>query len=246
MSPAEIKSAEPMAYERVPDDYRELAAFIDLLYQQVSEEASDSPRVSEQCLALLHTAREMLEKNDYVGAEYKAEQVKARLLRARASTVAAGSFGIKALWAWYALIGLVSVVTIVLPFFLHLVPGIVPLIRAVALGTLGGVMGGLWNLTSYLHSRDYDPAYTPDYWASPIKGALVGGVIFLLSALGVIAAPGALGTGTFLGALHSTHFLMYFLALLSGIAQDYIFEFVRGVLAAIFRAPTRALKDDRA
>jgi len=118
-------------------------------------------------------------------------------------------------------------------------------IRAVALGTLGGMMGGLWNLTSHLHRRDYDPAYTADYWASPVKGALLGGVIFFLSALGVLAAPGALGTATFLGSLHSTHFLMYFLALVSGIAQDYIFEFVRGVLAAIFRSP-RALKGDRA
>jgi hypothetical protein len=226
--------------ELTSEEYNSLSRFVDQLYQQVSEEAGDSPSVSEPCLSLLRGAREALEDGDFASAEYKAEQVKARLLRARASAVAAESLGLKLIWLWQLFTGFAAAVAVLLPFFVQLVPGFVPLMRALALGTLGGVMVALWNLSHYLHNREYDPAYNADYWLSPIRGAFVGGVIFIISALGLVAAPGAPGTTRIFGSLSSANLLMYFLALLGGIAQDYIFEFVRGVLAAVFRSPTRS------
>jgi hypothetical protein len=224
----------------VSDECESLASLIDTLYLQVSEEASDSPRLSEYCLSLLRDARSLLKREDYAQAEYKAQQVKDRMLRARASAEAARSSALKLIWTWEIVVGLGAVVVTLLPFYITLVAGVVPLLRAVALGALGGIMVSLWNLTQYLHNREYDPAYNPDYWASPLKGALIGGVIYFLSVLGLVAAPGALGVSRLFGSLSGANLLMYFIALLAGIAQDHVFDFVRGGMAAVFRSPARA------
>jgi hypothetical protein len=225
--------------QRVPEEYSDLAPFIDALYEQATEEAIDSPTVSAQCLALLHAARAAFEQRDYALAEFKAEEAKARLLRARASNEASASFSVKLIWLWNILAGALAVGITLLPFYVRLTPAVVPLLRAISLATLGGVMVALWNLTHYISNREYDTAYNSDYFASPIKGALVGGLMFVfLSALGFVSPPRVPGAPTF-GTLNGANLPLYFLALLAGIAQDYIFVFVRGVLAAIFRVPAR-------
>jgi hypothetical protein len=114
-------------------------------------------------------------------------------------------------------------------------------LRAVALGALGGIMLSTWKLVRYLHNREYDPAYNASHWASPLKGALIAVVIFFLSASGIFAPPGALGIARVFGALNGANLLMYSVALLAGIMQNYIIEFLRGGLAAVLNSPTRVM-----
>jgi hypothetical protein len=238
LPPAEPPPASPppvpMVRAGLTEEYHSLAAVVNTLYQQVSEQISASPALSEQCLNLLRDAREALSRGEYSQAEYRAEQVKARLLQARSSAAAEQSTAVRLIWVWLLFVGLAGVVAVLLPFFVSLVPGFVPVLRAVALGALGGVAVSLWNLTRYVGRREYDPAYNWDYFAGPIKGALIGGVVFFLSMLGLVAAPGALGTGRLFDGLSGANLLMYFLALLGGIGQDYVFSLVRRVLGAFF------------
>ncbi len=223
----------------VSDEYERLASLIDTLYEQVSEEVSDSPKVSEYCLSLLRDARSALKREEYEQAEYKTEQVKDRVLRARASAEAERSSSLKLIWGWEIILGLGAVVAILLPFYLALAPSLVPLLRAVALGALGGIMLSMWNLTRLLHNREYDPAHSAAHWASPLKGASIAVVIFFLSVLGIFAAPGALGVSRLFGSLSGVNLLMYVIALLAGITQNYIFDFWRGGLAAVLGSPRR-------
>lgn len=203
----------------------ELSQFVDQLYQNVAEETSDSAILNAECLANLNAARVWIEKNEYSKAEASAELVKARLLRARSSRASAAAQTTRILFGGLALAALVGVVLFAVPFVFRIVPVIVPLFRGAGLGMLGGAAIALYQLSRTISRREHDAAFNARYALSPLFGALLGAVMYLLSLLGILAAPNALGI-TF-----EPYTLMYLFALLGGVFNDAILGSVRSLVA---------------
>jgi hypothetical protein len=203
----------------------ELSQFVDQLYQNVADETSDSAALNAECLGSLNAARTFIEKGDYARAEAAAELVKSRLLRARASRAAASATGTRIL-----LIGLVAatfggLLLFALPYFFRFVPFLEPLMSAAGLGLVGGSVAALFQASRGISRREYDAAFTPKYAISPLFGALLGAVMYLLSQLGILAAPNALGI-TF-----EPFALMFLFALIAGFFNDVIIGSIRGLFA---------------
>jgi hypothetical protein len=209
----------------------ELSQFVDQLYQNVANETSDSAALNAECLANLNAARSGIEKGAYAQAEASAELVKARLLRARASRVAASAPTTRLLLVGLVLAAFVGVLLFVLPLALRLVPVVIPLLRGAGLGMLGGAAMALYQLIQHIARREYDTAFNSKYALSPLFGALVGAVIYLLSVLGILAAPNALGL-TF-----EPFALMYLFALLGGVFNDVLIGGLRGQYESRKRDP---------
>ncbi len=201
----------------------ELSQFVDQLYQNVADETSDSAALNADCLGNLNAARSFIEKGEYAKAEAAAEQVKARLLRARASRAAASAQGTRILMVGLAAATIGGVVLFVIPFLFRFVPVIEPLISATGLGLVGGSIAALFQLSRGIARRELDPGNLSKYALSPLFGALVGAVMYLLSVLGILAAPNALGM-TF-----EPFALMYLFALLGGFFNDAILGAIRGL-----------------
>lgn len=202
----------------------ELSQFVDQLYQNVADETSDSAALNAECLANLNLARAAIEKGDYSKAEAAAEQVKSRLLRARTSRAGAAAQTTKLLYAGLVVAAFVGIVLFALPFFLRIVPFVVPLLRGAGLGMLGGAAMALFQLNRQIARREYDAAFNAKYALSPLFGALVGAVMYLLSLLGILAAPNALGLA------FEPFALMYLFALLGGLFNDALIDGLRGLL----------------
>lgn len=199
----------------------ELSQFVDQLYQNVADETSDSAALNAECLANLNRARAEIEKGEYARAEAAAELVKARLLRARASRAAASAQTTRVLFGGLILAALVGVGLFAIPFAFRIVPLVIPLLRGVGLGMLGGAAMALFQLAQHIARREYDAAFNFKYALAPLLGALIGGVLYLLSILNVLAAPNALGI-TF-----EPFALMYLFALLGGFFNDVLLDAAR-------------------
>lgn len=227
------RPVEPPPYRvesTAAQDLLALSQFIDQLYQNVADETSDNAALNAECQSKLHGARVAIEKGDYAQAEFLAEQVKARLLRARTSADAVVASSTRLIVGWLVVAGLVGLIVFLLPFvFVRLVPLIAQLLRAVALGVLGASIASLWNLSRAIRQRDYDPQSAMSYALAPGRGLLVGVVMLLLSVSGILAAPGALGTTI------EPYLLMYLFALVGGINSDAIFDALRGIVAGVIR-----------
>jgi hypothetical protein len=205
-----------------------LSQFVDQLYQNVADETSDSAALNAECLAYLRTARTALDARDYSRAESAAEQCKARLLRARASRTAAASPTIGLLFGWLIAAVALGIAVFILPQFLRLVPEVVPLLRGVGLGLVGGAVMPLWQIPRLVIRREYDVTLSFKYALSPVLGAFIGAVVYLVSLLGIVAAPGALGLAT------EPFRLMYLVALVGGFFNDAILTAVRGIVPTRF------------
>lgn len=204
----------------------ELSQFVDQLYQNVADETSDSAGLNAECLKNLNAARVAIEKRDYAQAEASAEAVKARLLRARVSRTAAVAQTTRLLFGGLILAALVGAMLFILPFLLRLVPVVTPLLRGIGLGMLGGAAMALYQLSQHISRREYDSAFNSKYALSPLFGALIGAVFYLLSLLGIIAAPNALGITV------EPYSLMYLFALLGGVFNDVLIGALRSVATA--------------
>lgn len=204
----------------------ELSQFVDQLYQNVADETSDSAALNAECLGNLNAARVFIEQGEYSKAEASAELVKARLLRARASRAAAASQTTKLLFAGLLGAALLGVVLFVVPYFVRFVPIIEPLISGIGIGMLGGAAMALWQLTQHISKRTLDASFNSKYALSPVFGAILGGILYLLSLLGILAAPNALGVTI------EPFLLMYLFAFLAGMFNDAIIGSVRGLVTA--------------
>lgn len=188
----------------------ELSQFVDQLYQNVGEETSDSAALNAECLAKLNTARAAIEHGEYAPAETAAEQVKARLLLARTSRATARSTNTRLVLAWLVAAVVLSLILFLLPFAARLVPAVIPLLRGIAMGMLGAAVAALWQLTRHISTRTLEPDLPLRYGITPLFGAALGAVLYLLSLLGILAAPGALG-------IPGEPWLMYLFAFVSGL-----------------------------
>lgn len=211
----------------------ELSQFVDQLYQNVANETSDSAALNAECLANLNAARVGIEKGAYAQAEAAAEMVKARLLRARASRAAASAQTTRLLFVGLVIAALVGIVLFILPFALRVVPAVRPLLSSTGLGMLGGAVMALYQLTRLIARREYDAAFSSKYALSPVFGALTGAVMYVLSLLGILAAPNALGL-TF-----EPFALLYLFALVGGMSNELILNTVQSLVGALTRRGAR-------
>lgn len=214
-------------------EFLELSQFVDQLFQSVSEEVSDHVALNAECQDNLRRARTAIEKGEYAQAEYYAEQVKARLLRARASRAAAANLSTRAILVWLVAAALLGVMISLLPLALRIVPLVIPLLRAVGLGILGASVAALVSAGRALRDREYDASSNLDRALAPLRGGAVGLIMFLLSITGLVAAPGALGV-TF-----DPYLVLYLFAFLAALGSDPILDKVRGMFSTVVRSRAR-------
>lgn len=228
-------NANSSSFEFVADRIR-------LLYEQVNEDLSDSPTVGDYAMNTLKLAREALLKQDFASAEFYVQTVEAKLKRSEMSMKMSRSPKMWLLYGWEFMMLLVSALFIAVTYTgsgklmgIAVAPEFLALLRAVGWGGIGGVIGALYNLPWFVQFREYDPAYNMNYVVRPLQGLLIGGVLFLLSSAGVLAGslviPG-LSTEVDVGPV-----FLYLLAAMAGFKQEYVFEFLDGILKAIFRVP---------
>ncbi len=217
-----------------------LADTIRQLYDEVSTLFVDSPTIADYCMKMLLEAREAYLIRDFAAAEFYVQAVDAKLKRSARSARWSRSPVTWLLWLWeLALLGgSLAVITIsYIPnltlFGLPVAQELVVLLRALAWGTLGGVLGALFNMPWFAQFREYDPAYNMSYFARPLLGLVIGGVLFLFSLVGLVVGNIVLpGSNESLGPV-----FLYPIAALAAFKQEYVLEYLDQLLRAIFRAP---------
>jgi hypothetical protein len=227
--------------------FKLLPETIHQLYQDVSTILADSPSVGDYCMKLLLEARQAYLKQDYATAEFYVETVEAKLQRSAKSAEIAGSPVILFLWIWQLVMLVASGAMITFTYLggvtllgMPLAPEFIILMRSVGWGGIGGVIGALYNMPWFFQFREYDPGYNSNYFARPLQGLIIGAILFLITEAGVFA--GSIVTPVLGGTLPPNQtpagpVFLYALAALSGFKQEYVYEFLDGVLRSIFRLP---------
>lgn len=227
--------------------FAQLPEMIERLYDQVGSQILESPVVAEYCMKLLLQAREAYLRGDYAAAEFYVESVDAKLKRSAKSMKHSHGPVMLLLWVWQLLLLSASGAVIAMSYIddltlfgLPVAPEFIVLMRAVGWGGVGGVVGAIYNMFWFVQYREYDPAYSMNYFARPLQGLILGGIIFLISQAGIFAGsivvPGASGAnGT--GELAIGPVFLYALAALAGFKQEYVYEFLDNIMKTIFRIP---------
>jgi|GEM_PF-821288 hypothetical protein len=233
--------APPAQPATLPEDPRflTLSFQIERLYEDVKTQLRDSATATNYCFELLLQARQAYESRDYASAEFFIQAADAKLKRSERSMAALSSPSVILVWLWEglaffgggAIIALTYVVNLTL-FGLPVATELSVLIRAMGWGIIGGVLGAVYNLPWFFQFREYDPAFTMDYFARPFKGLLVGAVLFLTSQAGILA-----GNLTLPGDIRLGPVFLYVIAALAGFKQEYVTEFFDNLLKTIFRVP---------
>jgi len=230
-------TANPAAISPTPfygqTELLELSQFVDQLYQNVAEEASDSATLNAECLAKLNTARAAIEQNEYATAETAAEWVKTRLLLARASRAAARATNTRLTLAWLIVALSGGIILFLLPFIARLTPAIIPLLRGMGMGITGAAIAALLQLTRQINARALEPDMSLRFGIAPFVGAVCGAVLYLLSLLGIFAAPGALG-------IPGEPWLMYLGAFFASLFSASVMDFLSARFTAKSTDKTRA------
>ena len=240
-------SNQPPAANTGQDYVTYVSNAIHQLYQEVSDQLVDSPTVAEYCMKLLHQARDAYGKGDYPTAEFYVESVYAKMKRSARSMQLSHSPVVFLLWFWELIMFGFCAALIVLTyindltvFALPIAPEFVVLARAVAWGGLGGVVGAMYNLPWFVQYREFDPAYSMNYFSRPLQGLVIGGLVFLISQAGIFAGniiiPGVSGANGS-GEIPVGPVFLYVLAALAGFKQEYVYEFLDNILKSIFHLP---------
>ena len=218
------------------DWQRELHKQIDDLYKQVAVEFNSPPANAQKALTLLREARQILidTPEEYVAAEYRTVQVRAMLARTRESRKQSRHHGPRILgyqigWllllvAGFAFAGpLATLIGYLSGLGGATVKDFLPIWNTMMWGGIGGVIGALYHLWWHISDRqDFDAQYTMWYMVQPIMGLVLGGIVFLLMAGGLLVLQvDPLSTTN---ANTATRLLPYLLAVLAGFRQNFIYE----------------------
>jgi len=237
--PPVLSTVDSEATSTRADDPRflTLSFQIERLYDDVKTQLRDSVTISNQCFDLLLQARQAHERRDYARAEFLIQSTDAKIKRSVQSQATSAPI-LLLLWLWQAialLIGggiiAISYVTGLTLFGLPVASELIVLLRALAWGMIGGVIGTATHLPRLIQRREYDPAYNMNYFARPFVGLLIGALLFLLSQAGILA-----GT-IIIGDFNVGPIFLYLFALIAGYKQEYVNEFFDNLMKAIFRAP---------
>lgn len=214
---------------------------IERLYDDIKMDLPDSPSIAAECMALLKRAREAQVRRDVATAEFLTQTVDARLKRSVKSLRAARGPILIGLWAWEIFMlllfsGLLAITFVkdLTLFGLPVAGEFLALLRAIAWGGIGGMLGAGTSLVRFIQQRDYDPAFNMNYIVRPLFGSLIGGILFLIAQTfaftGIVASasakPGDLAAGSVVLSL---------VAVFVGYKQDYVIEFFDGIMRALFR-----------
>lgn len=241
-----LTAEEWQAFADIPED-------IDRLYRRVADKVTESPAVADYCLENLRLARVGYLKGEVgsvADAEYRVERVRAKLERMEKSDEATTRPKMYLLLAWQFILlfifgaMVVSIRTatflgVILPQLgqaLYVDPAAARAMAALGWGGIGGVVGSLYNMPWFVQFREYDPGYNMAYVVGPIKGALLGGIMFLIFGAGLLAATAATATPSTLESNNAMTYLVYLAACLGGYKQEYVYERMDRLLRAIFGA----------
>jgi len=194
---------------------------IDKLYARVLEEVGDSPKLTEQCMDLLHQARKKIiagELGDLIGAEFLMEEVKGILVQVRKSRASSRTPSTILLWFWLmgwllAFLGLFIAdkpLAEMLYYDLGLAPSgslppsslaqyMLPWLCLVW-GAVGSLFDTLVAINKHMANRTYDGHYIAQGFASPMYGALLGTLMYFLFTGGLVAV----GTGVAFSSVGGT------------------------------------------
>ncbi len=221
------------------------------LYSLAGRQVQDSPAVADFCLDLLKKARLIILSADTAGdlstAEFYVEKVRSKIGRSADPVPQPEVRHVTWILIWQGVFLAVCLVLATLPWTtvegvlrlssltVQITPIFIPVLAALGWGGVGGVMGALYNLTWWVQMREYDPAYNLDYVTRPVKGLIVGSIIFLIVLGGVVMVSGT----QILASSRSgdNYSLIFLVAVLSGFKQEYVFEMFDNILRVIFRNP---------
>jgi hypothetical protein len=215
---------------------------IDDLYKQVAIEFSSPPANAEKALSMLREARQILvdTPEEYVAAEYRTLQVRAMLSRTRESRTHSAYFGPRLLayeggWLLLFLVGLIFANPLAQAIGRlgnitdASIMQVFPVWGTMMWGGIGGVIGALYHLWWHISDRqDFDRQYFMWYMVQPIMGMVLGGIVFLLMAGGLLVLQVNLTNNN---ASTAAQLLPYLLAVLGGFRQNFVYEQFDRVIA---------------
>ena len=116
---------------------------------------------------------------------------------------------------------------------------LVPLINTMIWGGIGGVLGAIYNLRWHVADKqDFDKEYNIWYLANPFVGVVLGGIVYLISRAGLLAAqisPGATG---------ATKWLTSVVACLVGFREKFALELLDRLIQVIARGPEAPAEEE--
>lgn len=224
-----------------PEQLRALSRDIDRLYDRATQDLANDALRGEKALELLHQSRMiLLEKpENYVDAEYQVQRVQAMLVAANNSRQWATELGprlfrYEAVWMFGLLLAFILsngfwprisawLTTVVgVPVTSVVISQAMPFLSTLFWGGLGGAIGALWSLWYHISERrDFDREYNIWYLTQPIMGMVLGGLVYLLFATGLLVLQaGTQTTSESLGA----RLLPSLIAAIGGFRQNFVYE----------------------
>ena len=224
-----------------PEQLRALSRDIDRLYDRATQDLANDALRGEKALELLHQSRMiLLEKpENYVDAEYQVQRVQAMLVAANNSRQWATELGprlfrYEAVWMFGLLLAFILsngfwprisawLMTVVgVPATSVVISQAMPFLSTLFWGGLGGTIGALWSLWYHISERrDFDREYNIWYLTQPIMGMVLGGLVYLLFATGLLVLQaGTQTTSESLGA----RLLPSLIAAIGGFRQNFVYE----------------------
>ena len=223
------------------EQFRSLSREIDRLYDRATEELANDALRGEKALDLLHQSRLILieKPENYVDAEYQVQRVHALLIASTNSRQWAAELGPRLFrYETFWMFGLMLAFILSNGFWprmslwLTTVAGVpttsvvisqaMPFLSTLFWGGLGGTIGALWSLWYHISERrDFDREYNIWYLTQPIMGMVLGGLVYLLFATGLLVLQAnTQATSESLGA----RLLPSLIAAVGGFRQNFVYE----------------------
>ena len=224
-----------------PEQLRALSRDIDRLYDRATQDLANDALRGERALELLRQSRMILleRPENYVDAEYQVQRVQAMLIAATNSRQWALELGprlfrYETAWMVFLLLAFILsngfwprisiwLTTVVgVPTTSLVISQAMPFLSTLFWGGLGGTIGALWSLWYHISERrDFDREYNIWYLTQPIMGLVLGGLVYLLFATGLLVLQA--GTQTSSESL-GARLLPSLIAAIGGFRQNFVYE----------------------
>jgi len=223
------------------EQLRSLSREIDRLYDQATQDLANDALRGEKALDLLHQSRLILieKPENYVDAEYQVQRVHALLIASTNSRQWAAEWGprlfrYETLWmvglmlafilsnGFWPRISIWLTTVVGVPTTSVVLSQAMPFLSTLFWGGLGGTIGALWSLWYHISERrDFDREYYIWYLTQPIMGMVLGGLVYLLFATGLLVLQAnTQTTSESLGA----RLLPSLIAAVGGFRQNFVYE----------------------
>lgn len=262
-----------IAQQITAEDLSYLDEQISRLYRKVEERLSRIPELSNRALQRLNEARTILlgDPGRFPEAELRVEEVRVLLRRVEASEQDAAIYARRffvynvimlafflslaifdrAIAAWLVNRGITP------PFPLPLKTAAgeeIPLSMVMYFapwycmiwGGIGGAIGSLYVLRTYVSRREFDREYNVHYWAHPIMGAVLGAIVYFLFVGGFFVVGAISQSETLLNptqqVLTATSPLLILIALAFGLVQQEAYKMLYRVVKTVTGSKEESVK----